>query len=77
MQEGGGALLLLDIDDFKQIYDTYGHMFGDAVLQGVAAELRRQFRAGDVVSRIGGVEFLIYMAGAGRPQQVAARLEGV
>lgn len=74
-QEDGGALLLLDIDNFKQINDTYGHMFGDAVLQGVAAELRRQFRAGDVVSRIGGDEFLIYMAGAGRPQLVAARLE--
>ena len=72
---GGGALLVMDIDDFKQINDRYGHMFGDGVLQGIAAELRRQFRAGDVVSRIGGDEFLVYMAGAGQPQLVASRLE--
>lgn len=74
-RESCGALLVLDIDDFKQINDTYGHMFGDAVLQNIAAELRSLFRSGDVVSRIGGDEFLIYMAGAAQPELITARLE--
>ena len=71
----GGALVVLDIDDFKRINDTYGHLFGDAVLQSIAAELRRQFRARDVVSRIGGDEFLVYLPGAGRAELVQERLE--
>jgi len=55
------AMLLIDIDNFKQINDTYGHLFGDAVLQKSAAEFKRLFRSGDVVARIGGDEFLIFM----------------
>ena len=61
--DGNGlrALLILDVDDFKQINDNRGHMFGDRVLKNVADILSGQFRGEDVLSRIGGDEFLIFM----------------
>ena len=52
-------LLMLDIDDFKQINDTYGHTIGDAVLRSVAEMLSSSVRERDYVSRYGGDEFLI------------------
>ena len=56
-----GALLLIDVDRFKSVNDTYGHMEGDRVLAGVAELLLRHFRETDVVGRPGGDEFLVYM----------------
>ena len=55
------AMLLVDVDDFKLINDAYGHMFGDVVLQEMAAELQKIFRSDDIVARVGGDEFLIFM----------------
>jgi len=55
------AMLIIDVDDFKHINDTFGHMFGDMVLQRIADGLQRIVRSHDIVSRIGGDEFLIYM----------------
>lgn len=60
-QSGLSALLILDLDNFKLINDTRGHMFGDAVLMEVATQLKSLFRKDDIVSRIGGDEFLVYM----------------
>lgn len=57
------ALLIIDLDDFKQINDRYGHLFGDAVLTKVAREIERSFRTQDIVARIGGDEFLVVMRG--------------
>ncbi|QKT03799.1 diguanylate cyclase [Ectothiorhodospiraceae bacterium 2226] len=51
------SLVLIDIDHFKRINDTYGHAAGDAVLKGLAELLRQQFRKTDVLCRIGGEEF--------------------
>lgn len=51
------ALLLIDLDDFKRINDTYGHAGGDFVLQELAWILKDTFRTGDYVARIGGDEF--------------------
>lgn len=65
MEEHGSSvlqsLLIIDIDYFKSINDTYGHMAGDDILSAVASQLRRNIRASDVVGRIGGDEFLVYL----------------
>jgi two-component system cell cycle response regulator len=70
------AVLILDIDKFKSINDTYGHNMGDAALREVAERLREQLRAADVVARYGGEEFLAVLAGAEAPEamRVAERL---
>jgi diguanylate cyclase (GGDEF)-like protein len=59
------GLLLVDIDHFKLINDTYGHAAGDAILQSVAHTLSSSLRATDVVCRYGGDEILCLLAGAG------------
>lgn len=58
------AVLLVDIDKFKSINDTYGHNVGDVALRDVAERLRIQLRAADVVARYGGEEFLAVLTGA-------------
>jgi diguanylate cyclase (GGDEF)-like protein/PAS domain S-box-containing protein len=52
-----GALLLLDLDNFKQVNDTSGHPAGDTVLRATADALRRRLRSTDVIGRLGGDEF--------------------
>lgn len=59
------ALLMLDLDEFKAVNDTYGHLVGDRVLRAVAAASRRIIREGDVLIRYGGEEFLVLLPGAG------------
>ena len=61
--ENGGALLILDLDNFKQVNDHKGHLFGDTVLTKVAQEIRKAFRGQDIVARIGGDEFMVVMRG--------------
>src|SRR5262249_19728339 len=55
----GLAILMLDIDHFKQVNDRYGHMAGDDVLREVAAVIRESTRVEDLVARYGGEEFVI------------------
>jgi diguanylate cyclase (GGDEF)-like protein len=58
-----GMLCIIDIDGFKEINDRFGHMNGDEVLRAVAGRLCACFRAGDIVTRIGGDEFAVYAVG--------------
>ena len=56
-----GALMILDIDNFKHFNDTYGHQVGDQVLKTLAQVIRQCIREGDVAARFGGDEFLIFL----------------
>jgi diguanylate cyclase (GGDEF)-like protein len=66
------ALAMLDIDDFKLVNDTYGHDKGDIVLRSIAAVMRTHVRAGDVVVRWGGEEFVLCLPGC--PIEPALRI---
>jgi len=70
------AVLLADVDHFKNVNDTYGHLTGDAVLRTLAAEMRQQVRESDLVGRFGGEEFAILLGGttAGEAVRVAERI---
>jgi diguanylate cyclase (GGDEF)-like protein/PAS domain S-box-containing protein len=65
------ALLIFDLDGFKQINDAYGHHAGDRALQAIAAALKRRLRETDVIARIGGDEFAVLLPYAS-PEQGAA-----
>jgi diguanylate cyclase (GGDEF)-like protein len=55
------ALLLADVDHFKEINDTHGHLIGDDMLRALAGELRQQVRKSDIVGRFGGEEFVVLL----------------
>jgi len=65
------ALVLADVDDFKKVNDTHGHLAGDTVLKAVADTMRRTARQGDFVARYGGEEFVVIATGT---QEDGARL---
>jgi diguanylate cyclase (GGDEF)-like protein len=70
------ALLLVDVDHFKRVNDSHGHLAGDEVLKSLAAELRQQVRDSDIVGRFGGEEFTVLLprADAAEAVQIAERL---
>lgn len=59
------VLFLIDIDNFKGINDNFGHTFGDTVIMDVANIIRTQFRVDDLIGRVGGDEFLVFMKNTG------------
>ncbi len=68
-----GALLLIDLDGFKAVNDTHGHLVGDAALVAVARSLRGRLRATDLLARVGGDEFAVLLrATTGAPARALA-----
>lgn len=55
------AMFIIDVDNFKRVNDGQGHLFGDAVLTELAAGMKRQTRKSDVIGRIGGDEFAVFL----------------
>ncbi|PJC16922.1 MAG: GGDEF domain-containing protein [Comamonadaceae bacterium CG_4_9_14_0_8_um_filter_60_18] len=72
-----GALMLLDLDNFKVINDTLGHLVGDRLLIEVAARLKSCMREGDTVARFGGDEFVIILQGLEPTGMAALQAEAV
>ncbi|MGN6662690.1 MAG: diguanylate cyclase domain-containing protein [Solirubrobacterales bacterium] len=67
-----GALLMLDLDDFKRVNDSRGHPAGDQVIKEVAAVLRGRIRESDMLARLGGDEFAVILSRCGREEAVLA-----
>jgi diguanylate cyclase (GGDEF)-like protein len=79
-QSGGMfGLIYIDLNDFKQVNDRYGHLAGDIYLQEAAARMKRQLRPGDTLARLGGDEFAVLIPevrSRAAVMEVAMRLEG-
>lgn len=69
------ALILMDVDNFKAVNDTYGHPFADTVLTDTAAILTRSFRASDIICRLGGDEMMVFLKDVGCEATARAKLE--
>lgn len=72
-----GALFMIDTDNFKQINDTQGHMIGDVVLTEIASGMKKIMRDSDVVGRIGGDEFMIFMKDISSAEDAQTKAEGL
>jgi diguanylate cyclase len=75
--DGVTALVLIDLNHFKEVNDTLGHASGDRVLVEVASRLRREARSDDLVARLGGDEFAVLITGLPAPAIAAHRAEGL
>jgi diguanylate cyclase len=72
LQQGDAVIALIDIDHFKTINDTFGHVVGDCVLRQLSAELRRNLRDGDQAGRYGGDEFCVILPNTSEAQACLA-----
>lgn len=66
-----GVLMIFDLDHFKAINDTWGHVAGDRVLEGFAAEMTRHLEPGMIFGRLGGEEFALFVPDTGRERGIA------
>lgn len=72
---GQGALILLDIDNFKHINDCFGHPAGDEALKRVTQLLRKTFRSQDLIGRLGGDEFMVFLKDAIQKEILDRRMD--
>lgn len=69
------AFMVVDIDDFKGINDSLGHVFGDVVLGDIAHNMKTLFRSTDIVGRIGGDEFVVFLPGIKSKENAIKKVE--
>ena len=72
-----GSLMMIDLDNFKHINDTYGHIIGDNILKKFADTLRANTRQEDVVCRLGGDDFVIFLTDMTNRQDVARKAQDI
>ena len=71
------ALILIDCDDFKTINDTHGHLMGDKILEALGKILKQTFRSTDIIGRIGGDEFCVYMTDVSSKEDLKSKCEQI
>lgn len=76
-QEKKGALFMLDMDNFKAVNDNYGHIAGDETLKVFAGTLKKFAGEGDILCRIGGDEFMIFVKGVTEKSELSSRAAGI
>ncbi len=72
-----GTLFIIDIDNFKNINDTYGHMVGDKIISSIALCIKKTFRTSDLIGRFGGDEFIVFMPNNLKEKMAAQKSENV
>lgn len=72
-----GTFVIMDVDHFKEVNDTYGHITGDKVLHKFGQVLQEHFREGDIVGRIGGDEFVVFMRKTDSREVAVSRIESL
>lgn len=70
-----GVMILLDVDNFKRINDQFGHLEGDKALKRVTTLLQNVFRSDDLIGRLGGDEFMVFIKGNIRRSVLEERLQ--
>lgn len=75
--EDTAAMYIIDVDNFKLVNDKFGHMFGDAVLAKTALQIQNLFRAEDIISRIGGDEFMVFIKHTDDTQIINKRAQSI
>ncbi len=77
LPDSSHALFLIDVDDFKSVNDELGHYFGDITLSDIAKNLQTNFRGGDIIGRIGGDEFLVFVKNLSDPDVIKSKAAAI
>lgn len=76
-KESFGVLLMMDVDEFKYINDKFGHLTGDRILQELARVMGLYFFKKDLIGRMGGDEFVVFLSGRYTTEMVESKVEGL